>query len=390
MRIFSDIASHDTSGVAPGGRIVRTDSTPEAGEVTTVNGKWVFTVPEGAALEVDADSYWFPMDSGSIPAQAAAEFLIRYPMYDHVLYNFYLDNEDADSFDVAAFGAFPDAGNTTPAYTDSLLPPSSARCQIGRGGGPGDVGMVPNSLALLPRSEARPPNTNVYGCAITKTIDLWEYNPCYIEVNSPLTLAPGDVVNLAGVPLTATAGAPVADEFQIGGDAATTATNIANAINLGTNSFSGFVSAVVDPTVPERVQLRPIPSTNTTVTVVAAGGVSGFTIVESHPGTDEVMMWWQTALDNTTEDQGFTGQGAGAAQNSPATKSHTQLPDEIATLLVYASVDNGATWSLVPYLEPVDLTNAGTELRVCFVNTGDLKIHLHGFCVLFPDLLPPL
>lgn len=388
MRIFVDIASHDTSGVSPGGRIARTDSTPEVGAETPVNGKWVFSVPEGAALEVDADSYWFPVDANSIPAQAAAEFLIRYPMYDHVLYNFYLDNEDADSFDVAAFGTFPDAGNTTPAYTDSLIPPASARCQIGRGAGPGDVGMVPNSLALLPKSDARA--NDVYGVVITKTIDLWDYNPCYIEVNIPLTLVDGDVVNLAGVPLTARAGAPVADEFQIGGTAAITATNIANAINLGTNSFSGFVSAVVDPTVPERVQLRPIPSTNTTVTVAAAGGVTGFTIVESHPGTDEVMMWWQVALDSTTEDQGFAGQGAAAGQNSPSIKSHTQLPDEFSSLLVYASVDNGVTWFLAPYLEPVDLTNAGTELRVCFVNIGDLKIHLHGFCVLFPDLLPPL
>ena len=388
MRIFSDIASHDTSGVAPGGRIIRTDSSPEDGEVTPTNGQWVFTVPEGAALELDTTSYWFPMDANSIPALSAAEFLIRYPMYDHVVYNFYLDNEDADSFDVAAFGTFPDAGNTTPAYADSLLPPASARCQIGRGAGPGDVGMVPNSLALLPKSGARA--NNVYGCAITKTVDLWDYNPCYIEVNDPLTLAPGDVVNLAGVPLTATAGAPVADEFQIGGDAATTATNIANAINLGTNSFSGFVSAVVDPVVPNRVQIRPVPATNTTVTVAAAGGVTGFTIVESHPGTDEVMMWWKVGLDSTSEDQGYAAQGPGSGQNNPAIKAATEIPEDFSTLLVYASVDDGATWSLVPYLEPVNLTNAGAELRVCFVNTGDEKVHLHGFCVLFPDLLPPL
>jgi hypothetical protein len=387
MRIFTEIASHDTSGVAPGGRIVRTDSSPEAGAETPVNGKWVFTVPEGAALEVDAASYWFPVDANSIPAQTAAEFLIRYPMYDHIIYNFYLDNEDESAFDINAFGTFPDAANTTPAYTDSLQPPSSARCQLGRAGG-GDVGMVPNGLAILPKSEARP--NNVYGCILTTTIDLWEYNPCYIEVNDPLTLVDGDVVNLAGVPLTARAGAPVADEFQIGGDAATTATNLANAINLGTNSFSGFVSAVVDPSVPNRVQLRPIPSTNTTVTVAAGGGVTGYTIVESHPGTDEVMMWWQSALDTTTEDQGFAGQGAAAGQNSPAIKSHTELPDEISTVLVYASVDDGVNWFRVPYLEPIDLVNAGTELRLCFVNTGDLKVYLHGFCVLFPDLLPPL
>ena len=388
MRIFADIASHDTSGVAPGGRITRTDSSPEAGGTTAVNGKWVFTVPEGAALEVGKNSYWFPVDANSIPAQTAAEFLIRYPMYDHISYNFYLDNEDVTGLDTTSFSTFPAAGNTTPAYTDTLVPPLAARCQLGRGAGAGDVGMAPNSLAILPMSEARA--SNVYGCVITGTIDLWEYNPCYIEVNDPLTLVDGDVVNLAGIPLTARAGAPVADEFQIGGSAAATATNIANAINLGTNSFSGFVSAVIDPTVPSRVQLRPIPSTNTTVTVTVGVGITGYTIVESHPGTDEVMMWWQTALDTTTEDQGFAAQGPGTGTNTPAIKSHTELPSEFATLLVYASVDDGVNWFLAPYLEPVDLVSAGTKLRLCFVNTGDQKVFLHGFCVLFPDLLPPL
>ena len=45
MRIFTDIATHDTAGVAPGGRIIRTDSSPEEGDVTPVNGKFIFTVP---------------------------------------------------------------------------------------------------------------------------------------------------------------------------------------------------------------------------------------------------------------------------------------------------------------------------------------------------------
>ncbi len=385
MRIFADIASHDTSGVSPGGRILRTDSTPEVGEVTPVNGKWVFTVPEGAALEVDSSSYWFPVDANSIPSQAAAEFLIRYPMYDHIVYNFYLDNEDESAFEVGAFGTFPSAGNTTPAYSDSLVPPSSVRCQLGRASG-GDVGMVPNGLAILPRSEARA--ANVYGCVLTKTIDLWDYNPCYIEVNDPVTLGDGDAVLIAGIALTARAGPPVADEFQIAGTAAATATNIANAVNLGTNSFSGFVTAVVDPLISNRVQLRPVPATNTTVTV--SSGAAGYTIVESHPGTDEMLMWWRLSLDSTTEDQGYTTQGPNAGENNPSIKSHTEVPADITSVLVYASVDDGINWFQVPYLEPIDLTNAGTELRLCFLNIGDQKWNLHGFCVLFPDLLPPI
>lgn len=385
MRIFTDIASHDTSGVAPGGRITRTDSTPEAGGTTAVNGKWVFTVPEGAALEVDENSYWFPVNANSIPAQTAAEFLIRYPMYDHILYNFYLDNVDVTGLDTASFSTFPAAGNTTPAYTDTLVPPLAARCQLGRGTGAGDVGMVPNSLAILPKSEARA--SNVYGCVITAAIDLWQYNPCYIDVAGAVVA--GSTITIGGVILTAVNGAPVADQFDISsGVAATIATNIANAINLGTNSFSTFVTATVDPTIPTRVQLRPVPSTNTTVTLTAAGG--NLSVVQSHPGTDEVMLWWKASTEAVSEDQGFAAQGPGTGINTPAIKSQTEMPDEISALLVYASVDNGVNWHLVNYLTPVDLDNAGTQLRLCFVNVGSTKLYLHGFTVLFPDLLAPL
>ena len=385
MRIFTDIASHDTSGVAPGGRITRTDSTPEAGGTTPVNGKWVFTVPEGAALEVDENSYWFPMDANSIPAQTAAEFLIRYPMYDHILYNFYIDNEDVTGLDTTAFATFPAAGNTTPAYTDPLVPPSAARCQLGRGAGAGDVGMVPNSLAILPKSEAR--TSNVYGCVITAAIDLWQYNPCYIDVAGAVVA--GSTITIAGVLLTAINGAAGVDQFDISsGVAATITTNIINAINLGSNSFSTFVTATVDPTVPTRIQLRPVPATNTTVTLTATG--TNLSVVQSHPGTDEVMLWWKASTGDVTEDQGFAAQGPGAGTNTPAIKSQTEADPDVSALLVYASVDNGVNWSRVSFLTPVDLTNAGTQLRLCFVNRGSTKRYLHGFAVLFPDLLAPL
>lgn len=386
MRIFVDIAGHDTSGAVPGGRITRTDSKPEVGDTTAVNGKWVFTVPDGAALEVDKNSYWFPVDANSIPSKAAAEFLIRYPMYDHILYNFYIDNVDLTGLDTTTFGTFPASGNTTPAYTNSLVPPTAARCQLGRGTGlAGQLGMVPNSLAILPKSEARA--SNVYGCVITTTIDLWQYNPCYIDVAGAILA--GSTITIGGVILTAFNGAAGVDQFDISSAvAATIATNIANAINLATNSFSTFVTATVDPAIPTRVQLRPVPSTNTTVTLTSAGG--NLSVVQSHPGTDEVMMWWKASTESVTEDQGFAQQGPGAGVNTPSIKSQTELADEISALLVYASVDNGVNWSRVNYLTPVDLVNAGTELRLCFVNVGSTKLYLHGFTVLFPDLLAPL
>jgi hypothetical protein len=390
MRIFTDIASHDTTGVAPGGRIIRTDSTPEAGATTEINGQFVFPVPEGAALEVDSSSFYFPQENlNSIPSQAAAEFLIRYPMYDHILYNFYLDNEDVGAFDIAAFADFPSLSNTTPVLPTALVAPASARCTLGRASGPGAVGMVPNSLGMLPRSDARA--APVYGCAVTATIDLWEYNPCYIEViASPAAV--GAVISIGGVSLLGFAGArtPGSNNFNAtAGSSALIAADVVAAINDGANSFSTFVQASVDPTVPSRVRLKPVPATNTAVTVTTSAAGS-YTVVESHPGTDEVMLWWKVSGSSTSEDLGFSNKGTSAGQNSPAIKTLTETDPEIAPLLVYASVDNGVSWSLVPYLEPVDLVGAGSDLRVCFINTGTASLYLHGFCVLFPDLLPPL
>jgi hypothetical protein len=389
MRIFTDIASHDDTGLAPGGRIVRTDSTPEQGVSTPINGQWVFPVPEGAALTVDSDSFWFPQaDLGSIPSKTAAEFLIRYPMYEHIIYNFYLENSDVDAFDLSGPVPTPTGGNTTPPLPTVLGASPVPRCQLGGPTGAPSAGMVPNSLAMLPRTEGRP--NNLYGSLVTAMIDLWYFNPCYIEVIDPVTLVNGDIISLDGIPMEATTGAVGIDEFLLVlGDAATTATNLANAINDVANSFSTLVLATIDPTVPTRIQLRPVPPTNTQITVVASGGVVGYTIVEAHPGTDEVMMWWKINRMTTTEDQGST-QATTPTLNSPAVKSLVEISQEDPNLLVYASVDDGASWYRIPYLEPIDLINAGTELRIAFLNTGGSKLYVEGFCVLFPDLLAPL
>ncbi|MBQ73348.1 MAG: hypothetical protein CMJ67_10635 [Planctomycetaceae bacterium] len=391
MRIFTDIASHDTTGVAPGGRIVRTDSTPVQGEETPINGQWVFPVPEGAALTVDSTSFWFPQeDLDSIPSRTASELLIRYPMYDHIIYNFYLDNGDTDAFDLSSPTPQPTVATTTPPMPTILGANAVPRCQLGGPTGAPSVGMVPNSLGVLPRTEGRP--NNLFGSLVTAMIDLWYFNPCYIEVNDPVTLNPGDIVSLDALPLEAIAGVRVsgADNFSLSsGTAAGIAADIVAAINDPINSFSTLVLATIDPTVPSRIQLRPVPPTNTQVTVVAAGGVTGFTLVESHPGTDEVMMWWKVNRMTVTEDQGNT-QATTPIGNTPAIKSLVEINEEDPDLLVYASVDDGNSWYRIPYLEPIDLINAGTELRVAFINLGTDKIYVEGFCVLFPDLLPPL
>ena len=76
------------------------------------------------------------------------------------------------------------------------------------------------------------------------------------EVITNASVTAGDDIVINGTNLSAAAGAPVADEFQIGANEAATATNIAAAINLGTNSFVGICTATVDVTNPNLVNLR--------------------------------------------------------------------------------------------------------------------------------------
>jgi hypothetical protein len=389
VRIFTDLSSHDSSapGGHTGGRIVRTDSTPALGESTVINGKFVFPVPEGAALTVDTDSFYFPQeDVDSIPSRTAAEFLIRYPMYDHITYNFYLDNEDVLSFETAVPPhPLPNTGNTTPAMASTASGGGLApRCQLGN---PAGSGMCPQSLGMLPLNSLGGGN-HYYGSVATTMIDLWYFNPCYISVPGAVNV--GDTLLIDGIPLIGVAGvrASGSDNYSVDAPPNAVAADLVAAINDAANSFATRVLATIDPTDNTKVQLRPVPPTNTAVTVTQSVG-SSFTIVESHPGTDEVMMWWEVNRMSTSEDQGPDASGH-SGPNTPAYKSLLQIAEEDPELLVYASVNDGVSWYRVPYLEPIDLINAGTQLRVAFINLGSTKLYLSGFCVLFPDLLAPL
>lgn len=91
-------------------------------------------------------------------------------------------------------------------------------------------------------------------------------------------------------------------------------------------------------------------------------------------GTDEVLVWWQIArYTNSTE--------IGA---SPTSRTITMGDQEPTDFSVYVSNDDGVTWYPVDRLLPVDLVNAGTNLRLAFVNTSStLKTYLLGFALLY-------
>ena len=94
-------------------RVIGTRSDPEVGESRVTNGQFVFPLPMGVALTIDENSYFLPQDGGDIASLAMAEFLIRYPMYDHAVYNFFLEGSDI---------ALLDTSPSAPAQLPSLKP----------------------------------------------------------------------------------------------------------------------------------------------------------------------------------------------------------------------------------------------------------------------------
>ena len=275
MRIHSDLGTHDSSGTT-GGRIVKTDQTPEQGVETIVNGQYVLQLPEGSNVTLDSNAYILPHDSGSLQFKAASDFLLRYPMYDHIVYNFFMESLDITSLDLNTSVPGPQVGNITPADPTLLDHYGISRCKVGRGVGPNVLGIAPNKVCILPKSGT------YYGSLITDTLDLTSYNP-------------------------------------------------------------------------------------------------------SNPGMEEVMMWWKVVKFESTDDV-LHGYGVTSGVNQPSLTKMIEIDQEDPFLLVYVSNDDGASWYEVNRLEPIDLVNKGTDLRVAFLNTGNEEIYLLGFCVLFPDL----
>lgn len=145
MRVIADLASN---------RLIRTQPDPAVGASAAMNGQFVVPVPEGAAVTLTPTSYLTPQNVGSVPGQAAAALLARYPMYSNVAYNFLLEASDVAALDLAATGP---GGIIT-------------RAMVGRGAGL-STGIAPNSTVILPQNNlaAGPPRP---GCLVTDTIDI--------------------------------------------------------------------------------------------------------------------------------------------------------------------------------------------------------------------------
>jgi hypothetical protein len=98
-------------------------------------------------------------------------------------------------------------------------------------------------------------------------------------------------------------------------------------------------------------------------------------------GTDEVLLWWEIAQVSTSNDNVHS-----LTLATPAIKTLTSVAQEPASLDVYVSNDDGATWYQADRLLPVDLVNPGTDLRVAFVNNSSTRVNLLGFAVLYSEI----
>jgi hypothetical protein len=98
-------------------------------------------------------------------------------------------------------------------------------------------------------------------------------------------------------------------------------------------------------------------------------------------GTDEVLIWWEIAQVSTSNDNVHS-----LTLATPAIKTLTSVAQEPASLDVYVSNDDGATWYQADRLLPVDLVNPGTDLRVAFVNNSSTRVNLLGFAVLYSEI----
>lgn len=153
-RIVVDIASN---------KILQVEKTPEVNESRVFNGRFALPIPEGSSVDVDDNTFFFPQsDPESLTARLAGALLARFPMYENIVYNFFVESDDINELDEAILPAVSSPGAGLQVRT---------RAQTGRGSDIGaPTGNVANRTALLPQNNATP--TARPGMLVTKTVDI--------------------------------------------------------------------------------------------------------------------------------------------------------------------------------------------------------------------------
>lgn len=118
---------------------------------TPINGRYIIPIPDGAAVAITATD-----TPESVAVKAVSALLVRYPMYEHAAYNYFLSAADMGGIDMDV---------TVPSPITSTKP----RCMVGRGSG-SPSGVSLNTVAIMPRN----PNTvpTLPGLLVSNVIDI--------------------------------------------------------------------------------------------------------------------------------------------------------------------------------------------------------------------------
>jgi len=99
-------------------------------------------------------------------------------------------------------------------------------------------------------------------------------------------------------------------------------------------------------------------------------------------GATEFMVYWKVYRYSTSQDI-MSSFGVFNGINQPAVRSIEEIDQEAPEIVVALSLDDGASFMPVGFLEPLTNCAPSTELRLAFTNTGSDKVYLGAYAVLF-------
>lgn len=260
MRVIGELARDN---------ILQVEKSPEVGEQSAFNGKYPLAIPTFLNVDIDETDHILPVDGSDIYTKIYSNLLAHFVIYDNVLFNPLLTENDMNDLDpTATFFDDPDTfevraqyGRGTDATLFSLVSP---------------YGNAHASVAILPSNTTTTPNRD--GLLITNTMDI-----------SSLT---------------------------------------------------------------------------------------------SGAGAKEFMVYWKIYQFDTTVDA-RSGLGVYANQNTPAIRNIIEIDQEPTGFQAYISLNDGVSWHPVGYLEPVAFCTEGTEIRLAFRNSSDVKYYIETYGIMF-------
>ena len=357
MRVVIDRASN---------QILGTEATPDVGDSSVVNGKYVFPVPEGAAVTVDSATTLV-----SLTTQAAAELLVRYPMFSNIIYNPLIDVPDVAALDLTALGP------------GGII----SRAMLGRAAGGFPFGISQNSTVILPQNNAVAPSRP--GCLVSDTITaipgadeamLW-WNIASFSTTEDVNHGTGATANI-NVPayrtLTVVDQEPVGFAAYLSNDNGTTWAEATRLIPTDL-SATGFGDTKATGTLT--VNLSPATANITLGTQVLTAAAARISGSDNYNGTLGSTALIAADIAAAINDPNNSFQSTcTAAVTAPSVVTVTAVPlGTLGNAVAFSSSDGTVSASGVGFLAG----GANADFKVAFTNTSTNRVYLMAYAILW-------